>query len=113
MSISTSITSNHTAGNICTWNLNTSLTPYDEFDPQLLEETTVGHQNAIWDLVVHPTQDLLISAGADGVCKLWKPFNVAEFIMGEDGSELVRCCVWNSLTVCYHVNGTASPYATM
>ncbi|KAI6659241.1 Striatin [Oopsacas minuta] len=72
-------------GNICTWNLNTSLAPFDEYDPQLLEEITVGHQNAIWDLVVHPTQDLLISAGADGVVKLWKPFNVAEFVLAENG----------------------------
>ena len=47
----------------------------------------MGHQNVIWDLVVHPTQDLLISAGADGVCKLWKPFNVAEFVMGDKGGK--------------------------
>eukprot|EP00800_Vazella_pourtalesii_P006198 TRINITY_DN176_c0_g1_i7.p1 TRINITY_DN176_c0_g1~~TRINITY_DN176_c0_g1_i7.p1 ORF type:complete len:220 (+),score=54.02 TRINITY_DN176_c0_g1_i7:603-1262(+) len=46
---------------------------------------TAGHQNAIWDLAVHPVQDLLISAGADGVCKLWKPFNVAEFVLSENG----------------------------
>ena len=72
-------------GNICTWNFNTSIAPYDDYDPQLLEEITVGHQNAIWDLTVHPIQDLLISAGADGVCKLWKPFNVAEFVLSENG----------------------------
>ena len=34
-----------------------------------------SHKDVVWQLVYHPTDDMLLSVSADGSVKLWKPFD--------------------------------------
>ncbi|CAG0890757.1 unnamed protein product [Darwinula stevensoni] len=52
---------------------NTSIDPYDSFDPDVLATTLTGHGDAVWALAVHPNRPHLLSCSADGSVRLWQP----------------------------------------
>lgn len=61
-------------GAIHCWNVpHSNIDPYDLFEPEVLNNTLLGHTDAVWGLsVLHSRQQLLSCAG-DGTVKLWSP----------------------------------------
>ncbi|XP_071159598.1 striatin-3-like isoform X7 [Mytilus edulis] len=56
------------------WNIpNSNIDPYDSFDPSVLQETLVGHTDAVWGLSIHSSKTQLLSNSSDGTVKLWSP----------------------------------------
>lgn len=47
--------------------------PYDSFDSSVLQETLVGHTDAVWGLSIHNSKSQLLSCSADGSVRLWSP----------------------------------------
>lgn len=47
--------------------------PYDVYDASVLTETLRGHDDAVWSVAFHTSDNRLISASADGTLKLWEP----------------------------------------
>lgn len=61
-------------GAIHCWHLpHSAIDPYDSYDPEVLTSTLEGHTDAVWRLAVNHTKGHLVSASADGTCKLWAP----------------------------------------
>ncbi|KRY89935.1 Striatin, partial [Trichinella pseudospiralis] len=46
---------------------------YDSFDKSYLPETLLGHDDAVWSVAFHSSDNRLVSASADGTLKLWEP----------------------------------------
>lgn len=42
-------------------------------DPNLLIETLNAHNDAVWSVALHSSDNRLISASCDGLIKLWEP----------------------------------------
>lgn len=42
-------------------------------DPSVLQETLVGHTDAVWGLSIHSSKTQLLSNSSDGTVKLWSP----------------------------------------
>ncbi|XP_029650816.1 striatin-3 isoform X3 [Octopus sinensis] len=56
------------------WNIPiSSIDPYDSFDCSVLQETLVGHTDAVWGLSIHSSRSQLLSCSADGSVRLWSP----------------------------------------
>ncbi|CDW57560.1 striatin 3 [Trichuris trichiura] len=47
--------------------------PYDPLDRSISSEVLRGHDDAVWSLAFHSSDNRLISASADGTLKLWEP----------------------------------------
>jgi striatin 1/3/4 len=61
-------------GVINCWNLpNSSIDPYDSYDPEVLKCSLEGHTDAVWRLAVNHTKGHLVSSSSDGTVKLWSP----------------------------------------
>lgn len=61
-------------GAINCWNLpNSSIDPYDSYDPEVLKCSLAGHTDAVWRLAVNHNKGHLVSSSADGTVKLWAP----------------------------------------
>jgi len=43
-----------------------------------------SHRDVVWQLVHHPTEDLLLSVSADGTVKMWKEFDISELVDSVD-----------------------------
>jgi WD40 repeat protein len=51
-----------------------------------------GHHRGVWDAAFHPVEQMLVSAGGDGMLKGWNMVTgECLWSMGE-GEPLIRCC---------------------
>ncbi|KFD59050.1 hypothetical protein M513_00213, partial [Trichuris suis] len=50
-----------------------NIDPYDPLDRSISSEVLRGHDDAVWSLAFHSSDNRLISASADGTLKLWEP----------------------------------------
>ncbi|XP_005100523.1 striatin-3 isoform X4 [Aplysia californica] len=83
------------------WNIpNSSIDPYDSFDPNVLSDTLVAHTDAVWGLSIHSSKNQLLSCSGDGTVRLWSPGNKSPLLNtftvdSEDGVptsvDFVRC----------------------
>eukprot|EP01137_Pigoraptor_chileana_P033341 Opistho-2@24065 len=48
------------------------LEPFGRYDPLVCMTTLVGHTDAIWDVSSHPIHAVVLSASADGSCRVWR-----------------------------------------
>ena len=53
--------------------LNTCLSDFCFSDSENLSGVLVAHTDAVWDLAVQTGSLQLLSASADGTCRLWSP----------------------------------------
>lgn len=61
-------------GTVRCWTLpSPNIDPYEPYDPRLLTDTLRGHQDAVWSIAFHSSDNRLISASSDGTLKLWEP----------------------------------------
>ncbi|CAI4229779.1 unnamed protein product [Auanema sp. JU1783] len=66
-------------GKICCWNVPSSNTdPHEAYDPNVLSEKLKGHQDVVWAIAYHSSDNKLASASSDGTIKLWEPGNFDE-----------------------------------
>merc|ERR1719295_2355775 len=55
------------------WNMpSPNVDPYDNYNPKVLEQTLIGHSDAVWSLSYLGSRHQLLSASADGTVKLWQ-----------------------------------------
>ena len=66
-------------------------------DPDLHQGVLIGHTDAVWELVVHSSTGLVLSAAADGTCRLWDHHQtspqVMEFRAEESECVAVVCAI--------------------
>eukprot|EP01136_Pigoraptor_vietnamica_P006971 Opistho-1_new@40599 len=48
------------------------LEPFGKYDPLVCVSTLVGHTDAVWDVSSHPLHAVVLSASADGSCRVWR-----------------------------------------
>ncbi|KRZ84944.1 Striatin-3 [Trichinella sp. T8] len=53
---------------------------YDSFDKSYLPETLLGHDDAVWSVAFHSSDNRLVSASADGTLKLWEPSSTSPLL---------------------------------
>ena len=58
----------------------------------------VAHTDAVWDLAVQTGSLQLLSASADGTCKLWSPTLKSPLLNSYVPGQSKWCLYWSALT---------------
>ncbi|PAV63745.1 hypothetical protein WR25_07995 [Diploscapter pachys] len=52
--------------------------PHEAYDPRVLSEKLIGHEDAVWSVAYHSSSNRIVSASADSTIKIWEPGNFNE-----------------------------------